>query len=166
MKIIRATERHIERILSLCKDCSQNMVNNLIDQWDGVYPNKEIFLDDIRNNSLYIAVSDNSEDILACIVINEHQDPEYKEIKWKYDREKIAVIHRLMVHPKNEGNGIAQDLVSFVEKFAKEKQYRSIRLDVFSKNLRALGFYQKLGYEVTGEVVFRKGVFFCCEKIV
>lgn len=93
MKIIEASERHIEGILSLCKDCSQNMVNNLIEQWDEVYPNKEVFLKDIRNNSLYIAVSNNSEGIIACIVLNEYQDPEYKEIKWKYDREKIAVIH-------------------------------------------------------------------------
>jgi len=166
MEIIKASERHMEGILSLCKDCSQNMVKNLIDQWDEVYPNKEIFLDDIRNNSLYIAVSDNSEEIIACIVLNEYQEPEYKGIKWKHDREKIAVIHRLMVHQKNEGKGIAQYLVRYIEKLAKEKQYGSIRLDVFANNLRAVSFYKKLGYEVTGKVIFRKGEFFCCEKLI
>jgi len=166
MEIIKASEKHIQGILGLCKDCSQNMTNNLIDQWDEVYPNKEIFLDDIRNNSLYIAVSDNSEEILACIVINEHQDPEYKEIKWKYEREKIAVIHRLMVHPNIEGKSIYQYMVRCIEKFAKEKHYDSIRLDVFSNNLRAVKFYEKLGYKVAGKVIFRKGEFFCCEEIV
>ena len=59
MEIIKASERDLEGILSLCKDCSQNMENNLIDQWDDVYPNKEIFLNDIGNDYLYITVSDN-----------------------------------------------------------------------------------------------------------
>ncbi|HEY8908873.1 MAG TPA: GNAT family N-acetyltransferase [Desulfosporosinus sp.] len=166
MKIIEASERHIEGIISVCKDCSQNMANNLIEQWDEVYPNKEVFLNDIRNDSLYIAVSNNSEEIIACIVLNEYQDPEYREIKWKYDREKIAVIHRLMVHPKHEGKGIAQHLARFIEKLAKEKQYGAIRLDVFVKNPRAVSFYKKLGYEVTGVVSFRKGEFYCCEKLI
>ena len=49
MEIIKASETNMEGILSLCKDCSQNMVNNLIDQWDDFYPNKEIFLADIRH---------------------------------------------------------------------------------------------------------------------
>lgn len=164
MEIIKALEKDIDEIIRLCKDCSRNMVDNLIDQWDDVYPNKEIFLNDVRNDSLYIAVSDNQEEIEACIILNEYQDPEYKEIKWNYDSDKIAVIHRLMVHPKHEGKRIAHDLVRYIEKLAKENQYGTIRLDVFTENLRAISFYKKLGYEVAGRVTFRKGEFFCCEK--
>ncbi len=166
MYIIKASEKYIEGVLSLCKECSQNMVNNLIDQWDEVYPNKEDFLDDIKDDSLYIVLADNSEEIIGCIVLNEYQNPEYKEITWKYSAEKIAVIHRLMVHPKYEGRGIAQRLVRFVEELAKKREYESIRLDVFVKNPRAVSFYNKLGYEVAGEVTFRKGQFLCCEKLI
>ncbi len=166
MDIIKASERYIEGVLCLCKDCSQNMVNNLIDQWDEVYPNKEVFFDDIKNNSLYIALSNNSEEILGCIVLNEYQNPEYKEITWKHKAEKIAIIHRLMVHPKHEGRGIAYRLVKYIEELAKEREYESIRLDVFMKNLRAVSFYNKLGYEVVGKVTFRKGEFLCCEKLI
>lgn len=166
MIIIKATEKHLQGIMSLCKDCSQNMMNNSIDQWDDIYPNREIFLNDISNESLFLVVSDDQEEIMACIVLNDYQDPEYREIKWKHDREKTAVIHRLMVHPKHEGKGIARDLVKYVEILAKENKYCAIRLDVFSKNLRAVNFYKKLGYEVAGEVLFRKGQFFCFEKLL
>jgi len=62
-----------------------------------------------------------------------------------------------MVHPKHEGKGIAQYLV---------RHHGAIRLDVFANNLRAVSFYNKLGYEVTGKVIFRKGEFFCCEKLL
>lgn len=71
-----------------------------------------------------------------------------------------------MVHPKHEGKGIAQHMARYIEKLAKEKQYGAIRLDVFVKNLRSVNFYKKLGYEVTGKVLFRKGEFFCCEKFI
>jgi len=49
MDIIQASEINIEDVRSLCKIVSQNMTNNVIDQWDDVYPNKKVFLDDIRD---------------------------------------------------------------------------------------------------------------------
>ena len=166
MKITKASEQHLAEILSLCSDCSQIMKSKGIDQWDEVYPNKEIFLNDINNNSLYIARIENSQEIIACIVLNEYQDPEYKDIKWSFDQGKIAVIHRLMVHPKSEGRGIARNLVEFIEKLAKENGYTALRLDVFSQNLRSFNFYKKQGYHVSGKVNFRKGEFLCCEKMI
>ncbi|MDQ7092320.1 GNAT family N-acetyltransferase [Desulfosporosinus sp. PR] len=164
MQIIKAVEKDLNEILTLCRDCTRNMAVNLIDQWDSVYPNKEIFLEDIKNGSLYLALFDNSEEIAACIAFNEHQDPEYKKIKWTYTSPKVTIVHRLMVHPKHEGKGIAQDLVRYVEKLAQRDQYGAVRLDVFVKNLRAVNFYKKLGYRFAGKVTFRKGEFFCCEK--
>lgn len=166
MKITKASEDQIDAILNLCKECSQNMLNNSLDQWDEVYPNREIFLSDIKNDSLFIAVSDNSKEIIGCVVLNEYQDPEYGEIKWKYNGKRIAVIHRLMVHPEYEGKGIAKSLVRFVEDLARKRRYDSVRLDVFQKNQRAVNFYHKLGYTVSGKVAFRKGEFWCCEKSI
>jgi len=137
-----------------------------IDQWDEVYPNKETFQTDINNNSLYIAMIEGSEEIIGCIVLNEYQEPEYKDIEWSFNQGKIAVIHRLMVHPKYEGKGIARDLVEFIEKLARENGYTALRLDVFSQNLRAINFYKKQGYKVSRKVNFRKGEFLCCEKVI
>lgn len=166
MQIIKASEEQIDAVLSLCRACSQNLLNNSLDQWDEIYPNREIFLNDIKNDSLFIAVPDNAKEIMGCVVFNEYQDPEYGEIQWRYNGEKIAVIHRLMVQPKYEGKGIAKSLVRFVEDLAQERQYDSVRLDVFQKNQRAVNFYHKLGYTVSGKVTFRKGEFWCCEKSI
>lgn len=163
MEIVKASKKDLKEIVDICKDCSQNLANNLIDQWDEIYPNEQIFFEDIRNNSLYIA-SYNPKEIAACIVLNENQDPEYSEVSWKYNSGKNAVIHRLMVHPYYEGKGIARKLVDYIEILAKEKQYNSIRLDVFANNPRAISFYQRLSYQLAGQVNFRKGLFFCYEK--
>lgn len=111
-------------------------------------------------------MDNNLEEVIACIVLNDYQDPEYKEIRWGYEGENVAVIHRLMVHPHHEGKGIAKRLVRYVEELAKNRRYEAIRLDVFVKNPRAVGFYNQQGYEVIDKVIFRKGEFFCCEKLI
>ena len=166
MEITRASEQHLDEILKLCRNCSQDMKCKDIDQWDEVYPNKEIFQEDINNHSLYVAVREESREIMGCIVLNNDQEPEYKDVEWLYEQGKFAIIHRLMVHPNYEGKGVARSLIEFVEKIAKENGYTAIRLDVFSENTRAVNFYKKQGYRVSGKVNFRKGEFLCCEKII
>lgn len=178
MKIIEASENHIDAIISLCKNCSNHMIAQGIDQWDEVYPNKAVFLEDIRTQSLWVAVSsipevridgaqdraNLSEHILGCIVLNEHQDSEYKEVNWQYTPQKVAVIHRLMVVPRYQGQGIAQHLMNYAENLASEREYGAIRLDTFIENVPALRFYKKLGYDAVGNVYFSKGKFLCFEK--
>jgi ribosomal protein S18 acetylase RimI-like enzyme len=46
-----------------------------------------------------------------------------------------------------------------------KKRYSSIRLDAFTENLSALNFYKRNGYVFRGQIVFRKGIFNCYEKI-
>lgn len=164
MEILEAAEKHIDAILSLCKNCSEHMVSQGINQWDEVYPNKAVFLQDIRSHSLFLAVSNRSEKINGCIVLNESQDPEYADLEWHYTPPKVAVIHRLMVGPQHQGQGIAQHLMSFVENRAQTKEYGAIRLDTFIQNTGAIRFYKKRGYGVVGTVHFRKGEFLCFDK--
>jgi len=166
LEITMASEQHLDEILRLCKNCSKNMKRKDIDQWDEAYPNKEIFQEDINNHSLYIAVLENSGELMGCIVLNDCQEPEYKAVEWLHEQGKFAIIHRLMVHPNYEGKGVARSLIEFLEKLAKENGYTAIRLDVFSENTRAVNFYKKQGYRVSGKVNFRKGEFLCCEKII
>lgn len=149
MNIILASEKHLERVCRLCRSCSVHMFSKQIDQWDEVYPDRKVFLDDIRSESLYLVLDDESGEGIACIVINEEQDPEYKEVDWQYEGERIAVIHRLMVHPRYEGRGIARQLIRYAEELAQSRKYEAIRLDV-----------------IAGKVRFCKGEFLCCEKLL
>ncbi|MDQ0393201.1 GNAT family N-acetyltransferase [Labrys monachus] len=45
-----------------------------------------------------------------------------------------------------EGRGVAQALLRSAEEWARENGYRSLSLDVFSSNGRALHFYEKSGF--------------------
>jgi ribosomal protein S18 acetylase RimI-like enzyme len=61
---------------------------------------------------------------------------------------------------------VAKLLMAFAEAQARERGYAVLRLDAFTGNLRAMGLYERLGYRKAGEVIFRKGRFFCYEKTV
>ena len=74
------------------------------------------------------------------------------------------MLHRLCVNPQLQGRDLARQAMARMEKTALEQGFDSVRLDVFSQNLHAQRLYERLGYRRTGEVRFRKGIFYLMEK--
>lgn len=160
--MIPAKIQDIQAVFSLYQKAIAMMIEQQIYQWDEIYPDIEVLTEDIRKGEMYLLKED--EDILSCVVINEEQDEEYQLGDWQYRDGRIAVIHRLCVHPKVQGQGIGRRVVELAEAIIREKGYTHIRLDAFSMNPYALKLYEKLGYRYAGEVYFRKGKFYLMEK--
>lgn len=55
------------------------------------------------------------------------------------------------------GNGIGKKLVTAVYDFARKNNYDGIWLGVWQKNFRAVNFYQREGFRITGVTVFKLG---------
>lgn len=157
-----AEQSDIAGLTTLLSDCISNMNAIGLDQWDEIYPGEKKIWSDILGKQLYVFFGD--DQLVASLVLNDYQDPEYSEIAWRYPSAKVAVVHRLMVSPTHEGNGFASTAMRFAEDEAVRQGYTTIRLDAFSVNQRALRLYQRLGYEDVGAVKFRKGWFRCFEK--
>jgi len=165
--ISKATIEDIDSILKITKVCAKHMISNNIFQWNENYPNKLAFENDIKRNELYVLKIDSV--IMACIVITAFKDEEYRPIKWLSKDENNIYIHRLAVHPKYQGKGIAQQLMDFAENFATKNNYTSIRLDTFSQNKRNQKFYELRGYKRLGNIYFQKQSnepFYCYELIL
>ena len=158
-----ATNEDIGALCDLLKECVDDMHANGIDQWDGIYPTRSILLDDVESGSAYVATSRASE-LVGSVVLNEYQDPQYSEVAWTINGQPTVVVHRLMVRPANQRQGVARFLMRFAEQQAAALGYRAVRLDAFSKNPRALRLYRDLGYRDAGTVQLRKGPFHCFEK--
>jgi ribosomal protein S18 acetylase RimI-like enzyme len=141
--------KNVDEIMNIIKESIKVMEKNDIYQWDEIYPNKEVIIDDIKNKTLFkiikkIEINKNvkneeinlnkKKEIMGIVVLNEEQDNEYKKINWKYNEGKSLVIHRLVVNPKYQGIGIAKKLVWFSENHAKKNNYSNIRFDAFIKN--------------------------------
>ena len=56
----------------------------------------------------------------------------------------------------------------FTENLTKEKGLKSIRLDTYSGNPKAMGFYRRLGYRELGAINLKphKKEYYCFEKII
>lgn len=164
MEIRMAERNDINEIFTIYVNAKKNLIENGIFQWTDNYPTLAIITEDIKNKFLYV-LSINDE-IIGAINISEEQEKEYEDINWLFDDRKILVIHRLVVHPKNQRKGYARELMNFAEHFAEKNGYTSIRLDAYSPNSRVIDFYKARAYCIRGEVHFpeRNFPFYCMEK--
>ncbi|AWX44414.1 hypothetical protein HME9304_01415 [Flagellimonas maritima] len=144
----------IKDILNLAKVCAEKMIANGIYQWNEHYPTKSIFLNDIERNELYVKEYDKR--IIGTIVVSTYMDKEYVPVQWLTPNGKSTYIHRLSVHPSFQGQGFAQEMMSFAEEYSNRKNFKSVRLDTFSQNKRNQQFYEKRGYVRLGDIFFPK----------
>lgn len=165
--IRKGTYTDIDKILEVTKSCALHLIDAKIYQWNEHYPNKEAFTEDVNRDELYVLLENST--LVGCICISTLMDAFYEPLKWLTPNKNNLYIHRLAVHPKCQGKGYAQRLMSFAEAYAKENRFNSIRLDTFSQNLRNMKFYEQRGYERLGLIYFPKQSeypFYCYEFIV
>jgi ribosomal protein S18 acetylase RimI-like enzyme len=166
VKIILATEKETEGIMSLIKDCIRDMESRGIHQWGDFYPTRGIIEEDIENRSMYLAKENDM--IFGIITINEEQPMEWRSVNWSTRDDRVITVHRLAVKPTQQKQGIGQKLLDHAENYATDNGYSVIRLDAYSGNLRALRLYEKHGYTRVGQIRFpnRTLAFYCYEKIL
>jgi GNAT superfamily N-acetyltransferase len=163
IEIRQANLVDIAGLMDLVRVCILNMQSQGIDQWDDVYPDRGTIQRDVNDGAVFIAGI--AGVIAGMAALNEHQDPEYTDVPWRF-LGRPAVIHRLMVAPATEGKGVARALMRFLETRGEGIGYNCIRLDVFAQNPRAERFYELSSYHRAGQVRFRKGNFYCYEKLL
>lgn len=129
-------------------------------QWDEIYPDKNILSEDIKKGELFVGRSEGM--IVSAYAISDEFDDGYKNGKWEFDC--FQVIHRLCVSPEFQGIGVGEATVRHIEKSLAEKGVKSIRLDAFTQNTKAVKMYNRLGYKTVGFADFRKGKFILMEK--
>lgn len=167
MKIVKAKSCDVTEIVELTRSCARHMISLGIFQWNEYYPSEKVFQNDIKLNQLWKIESD--KEILGVIVLTEIEDDEYEGVNWLTKNKNNLYIHRLAVHPKHQGKGIARKLLDYSELYAKEKKYDSIRLDTFSQNKRNQKIYEQRGYQKLDDIYFPKQSehpFHCYEKLL
>lgn len=165
--IRKGTLNDINTIMLLCSACAKVMILKDIFQWNEHYPNTKAFTADIERNELYVLEVNNN--IVGTIVISTLMDKEYIPVKWLAKTQNNIYIHRLAIHPKHQGQGLAQQLMNFAEGYAIENNYDSIRLDTFSQNKRNQKFYELRGYKRLDNIYFPKQSvhpFYCYELVL
>lgn len=165
--IRKGTLGDIDNILEITKACAAYMIEKNIFQWNEFYPNKTPFINDANRNELYVL--EHANKILGCITVSTFMDEEYIPISWLTSNENNIYIHRLAIHPNQQGKGYAQKLMQFAEHYALKNKFQSVRLDTFSQNKRNQKFYELRGYKKLGDIYFpkqSKHPFHCYELVL
>lgn len=160
----KATEEEVFDIYLHYVRVIDSMQKNGIDQWDELYPNSADVAADISAGDLWVGEEEGK--LLCTFAVNTDCEEEYEACSWQYPDEPYIVVHRLAVNPKFHRKGVARLAMEFVEKSAKEKGIKTIRLDTFCGNIAGATLYEKLGFKVLGYAHWRKGKFQIMEKII
>jgi len=120
-----------------------NNVKKIDMLWNNTYPFCK-FEDDISNNAMYVI--ENCNKIIGSFVLSEYDAPEYKDIEWLSNNKKFFYINRLVILPLEQGKGYAKQAMEFIEKYAMNNNYETIRLTVYKDNKYAIGLYEKLEF--------------------
>ncbi|HEK21648.1 MAG: GNAT family N-acetyltransferase [Mucilaginibacter sp.] len=156
-----ATNSDIPHIMQLIKEVVPLMRASGNLQWDDVYPNPQVFEQDIKDGQLWVAELDNQ--IAGVTATTTEQYPEYAQAGMDINEEAI-VTHRLAVSPRFQGRGIARALMQQAEEVAQQRGIPLLRVDTNSQNHATQKLFPKMGYEYKGEITlqFRPGLKFVC----
>ena len=157
-----ATHEDVDDVLVLVRDCVKHMRRHGIEQWDHLYPDRMTIEADALQCEAFVATHETG--LRGYVALGACQDPEYAAVPWEFTSGPTVVIHRLMVDPVYQGRGFARALMNFAEEHALSSGYRTVRLDAFAGNPRALHLYEGLGYREAGAIRHRTGEFRCFER--
>ena len=113
----------------------------------GIYPIRENAIAGVKDNNLFVARYNGK--IVGSVILDHHPEEVYHGVKWKLDTDynSIFVIRTFVVHPLFLKNGVGRSLMDFSFELAQKSDMKSIRLDVYEKNILAILLYEKCGFE-------------------
>ena len=113
----------------------------------GVYPIRENAVTGIQNNNLFVARYEGK--IVGSIILDHQPEEAYDGVKWKLDTDysSIFIVRTFVVHPSYLKIGVGRTLIDFSFELAQKSGMKSIRLDVYEKNIPAILLYEKCGFE-------------------
>lgn len=164
MEIKQVTPYYLVDILFLLKECTLDMNQMGLKQWNNTYPGPETMKNDIDKGTLYFAVDLGIAQ--GMVNLSDEVPAEYSGIKWNSNPSKALYLNRFAVHPLWKDSNVPELLISFAEQKARENGYDGIRLDVLDSYPVDNNFFDGKSYGKAGEFhsEFQKIPYICYEK--
>ncbi|MDO5135460.1 MAG: GNAT family N-acetyltransferase [Eubacteriales bacterium] len=151
MKIRNARMEDLSQILEIYQDARRFMAENgNPDQWGDGYPPRELLLEDLEKEQLYVCEGEG--ELQAVFVFSQEEDPSYRKIyqgQWKNDL-PYGVIHRIASGKK--GKGTASVCLDWCL-----AQCKNLRIDTHRRNIPMQSFLKKKGFQECGVIYIEDG---------
>ncbi len=145
-----AVKNDIKEIHQLFRSVVDKMKKEGKKNWNDKYPSESVIKKDISYFRLFKYIEDRK--IIGVASMMMRQPDVYKSVNWNAEDDGSLMVKRLAIHPEHEGKGIGKSIMENLEGIAKNKEYTSIRLDVYEHNADVIQFYKSIGYSETGKV--------------
>ncbi len=112
-----------------------------------VYPARQDAEAGIAEESLFLA-EENGETV-ASMILRRRQEDAYAAVNWQLnlDESQVLVIHTFAVRPDRRRRGTGRELLDFAARFGAARGVKSLRLDVYEKNIPAIRLYESAGFQ-------------------
>lgn len=152
MHIQKAEAADINIIMTVFDAAKQFMRKTGNDkQWIDGYPSKDIILENIRNESFYVCLSDERQ-IVGVFYFKVEEDPTYAKIydgEWLNDQ-PYGVVHRIA------SNGMQKGVADFCLQWC-FRQCNNIRVDTHRDNMVMQHILKRNGYKQCGIIYIANG---------
>jgi hypothetical protein len=164
MEIKQASFIDLVDVLYLLKQCVLDMNRKGLKQWNLAHPSADLIKRDIEKGTLYLLSE--MKIVQGMINLTDEASGEYKEISWKGKGDKVLYIKRLTVHPLWLESEVASNLMGFAEKFARENNFTSLRIDLLDNYPVDEKFITSKEFSIAGHFNsdFQKLPYACYEK--
>lgn len=152
IRVNRDDDAYINEIYKILFRCGINMSKKLMFHWLKPY-SKSLIKNDCNTNNV-ILVKDKTTGRYTStfqMFVNEHGN---------------LYVRKIATSPEFEGMGIGRRNMQYMEAYAREQGCPKICLDVYKKSLRAIKFYEKIGFVVVGEKKARFFSEYIMEKVI
>ena len=152
MRKVNSDEK--QKLISFYKRVCREIGSDHTPYWEvGVYPTYQDLENDVDEGRAYGYFEE--DDLLGAAIISRGEDPAYVSHDWAYkaDDDRIGIIHLFVMDSSCRGKGQGRVFLNYLLKEMKELDMDVCHLDALGDNIPAIKFYEKCGFETSGETL-------------
>lgn len=167
MELRLAREDDREIILKIYDDGSRKLKSLGLDQWQGKdKPNLDNFKELIDNKNIFVL--EDQGQVVSTVIIYDY-DIDYENNlygTWQSPRPYVA-LHRIGTLERERKKGYGRKVIELAESYARENNFKSVRIDTHRGNKTMQGLLKSLNYKYVGIVYLGgKNERFAFEKVL
>ena len=164
MQIQKAEEKDIVEALYLIKISFE--YNNVSEnEWRPPTPEYSEMKEEVNNGELFVLRK--GKITFGTFSLASKIPENFTKINWNDQNEKNLIIKRIAIFPGWFSDELGEKLIDFIEQYAKEHNYSSIKSNAYSKNEAMNALYKDMGFDFQGDAVLpgKKSPYYFYEKI-
>lgn len=145
----------IDQVMIAVEDAREFLKEQGNGQWQDGYPNRDDFINDIKNKRLFVIEDDNNPSIIVGVCALTYYEEAYHHLyegEWLTDL-PYMVMHRVAIRKDYRGKGYGKRLFQLFIDQAKVEGYKSLRIDTHENNKVMIHLISSFGFTYCGKAI-------------